>query len=101
MDSQMITTLLFLAVMFGVFYLFLFRPERRRRQQHRDLVESLKRGDKVVTAGGICGIIKKVDKERVWLEVEDGMTLKLVKDSIAERDSRSESSAYEAKEPAS
>ena len=99
MDSQLVTTLIFLLVMFGVFYLFLIRPERRRRQQHRDLIDSLKRGDKVVTAGGICGIIKKVDKERIWLEVEDGMTLKLVKDSIAERDSRQESAKSDKPEP--
>jgi len=100
MDSQLVTTLVFLLVMFGVFYLFLIRPERRRRQQHRDLVDSLKRGDKVVTIGGICGVIKKVDKERIWLEVADGMTLKLVKDSIAERDSSAEAKP-EAKEPGS
>jgi len=97
---ELATTLVFLLVMFGVFYLFLIRPERRRRQQHRDLVDSLQRGDKVVTVGGICGVIKKVEQDRIWLEVADGMTVKLVKDSIAERDSMADATS-QAKEPGS
>ncbi len=97
---ELATTLVFLLVMFGVFYLFLIRPERRRRQQHRELVDSLKRGDKIVTVGGICGVIKKVEQDRIWLEVADGMTVKLVKDSVAERDSMADSTS-EAKELAS
>lgn len=97
---ELATTLVFLLVMFGVFYLFLIRPERRRRQQHRELVDSLKRGDKVVTVGGICGVIKKVEQDRISLEVADGMTVKVVKDSIAEHDSMADSTS-EAKEPAS
>ncbi len=87
--SQLISTLLLL-FFFGVFfYFFLIRPERRRRQQHKELIDSLKRGDKVVTIGGIVGTIKKVDKEHVWLEVEDGVTLKLVKESVAEKERKS------------
>jgi preprotein translocase subunit YajC len=85
-SSGLISTLLFLALFGAVFYFFLIRPERRRRQQHRALIESLKRGDKVVTIGGIVGIIKKVDKDHIWVEVEDGVTLKLVKDSVAEKE---------------
>lgn len=86
MPVDAVSTLFLLLLMFGIFYFLLIRPERRRRREHRELMEDLKRGDKVVTVGGIFGIIKKVDKDRVWLEVEDGMTLKLRKDSIAERE---------------
>lgn len=86
MPADLVTTLVFLVLMFGVFYMLLIRPERRRRREHRELIQDLKRGDKVVTIGGICGTIKKVDKDRIWLEVEDGMALKIVKDSIAERE---------------
>lgn len=87
--TDIFTTLIFLALMVGVFYFLLIRPERRRRQQHQELVESLKRGDKVITMGGICGVIKKVDKDRVWLEVEDSVTLKLVRDSVIEKEKAS------------
>ncbi|OGF53994.1 MAG: preprotein translocase subunit YajC [Candidatus Fraserbacteria bacterium RBG_16_55_9] len=72
--------------MVAVFYFLLIRPERKRRQQHQELTESLKRGDKVITMGGICGVIKKVDKDRVWVEVEENVTLKLIRDSIVEKE---------------
>lgn len=85
-SSGLISTLLFLVLFGAVFYFFLIRPERRRRQQHKELIDSLKRGDKVITIGGIVGTIKKVDKEHIWLEVEDGVILKLVKDSVAEKE---------------
>lgn len=82
-----VTTVLFLAVFIGIFYFLLIRPQRRRQQQHRELVDSLKRGDEVVTSGGICGKVKKVNKDSnyLMLEVEDGVTLRVLKDSIMER----------------
>ncbi len=88
-SSGLISTLLFLVLFGAVFYFFLIRPERRRRQQHRELIESLKRSDKVVTIGGIVGVIKKVDKDHIWVEVEDSVTLKLIRDSIAEKEKAS------------
>ncbi len=84
--ADLLSLVLMMVLFFGIFYFFLIRPERRRRRQHQELLASLKRGDKVITIGGICGTIKKVDKDRVWLEVEDGVTLKLVKDSIVEKE---------------
>jgi preprotein translocase subunit YajC len=83
---ELVQLLVFLVLMGAIFYFLLIRPERRRRQQHQELIESLKRGDRVITMGGICGVIKKVDKDRVWLEVEDGVTIKLLKDSVVERE---------------
>ncbi|MBI1730602.1 preprotein translocase subunit YajC [Candidatus Acetothermia bacterium] len=90
MDPQLISTLLLLLLMFVVFYFFLIRPERRRRQQHQELVDALARGDKVITLGGMCGVVKKVEKDRIWVEVQEGVVLKMVKESIADRDSATE-----------
>jgi len=70
--ADLLSLVLMMVLFFGIFYFFLIRPERRRRRQHQELLASLKRGDKV--------------KDRVWLEVEDGVTLKLVKDSIVEKE---------------
>ncbi len=74
-----------LVLLMVVFYFMLIRPQRKRQQQHQDLVRSLKRGDNVVSAGGICGVIKKVDKDTVVIETEGGTTLKMQKQSIVER----------------
>lgn len=82
---ELISSLLFLLFFIAIFYFMLIRPQRRRQQEHKALIESLKRGDEVVTAGGIFGKIKKVDGDKILLEVEEGITLKILKDSIMER----------------
>ena len=87
MDGQFFSTIFLVVLMFGLLYLFLYRPEKKRRQQHQEMVGALSRGDKVITMGGICGVIKKVDNDRISVEVADGVVLKMVKDSIADRDS--------------
>lgn len=86
-------TLLLLFMMFAVFYFFIIRPEKKRRTEHSNLIGSLARGDKVITLGGICGVVKRVEKDRVWVEVHQGVVLKMVKDSIADIDSPSEREA--------
>lgn len=83
--EQLIPSLLFLLIFVAIFYFMLIRPQRRRQQEHKALIESLKRGDEVIAAGGICGKIKKVDEDKIWLEVEEGVTLRILKDSIMER----------------
>ncbi len=78
-------SLVILVVFFAFFYFLIIRPQKKRQQQHQDLIRSLKRGDDVVTIGGICGVIRKVDKDTVVLETEGGTALKLQKNAIAER----------------
>ncbi len=80
-------TIIIFVLMFAITYFLIIRPERRRRMQHQELVDSLARGDKVITLGGICGVIKRVEKDRIWVEVQEGVVLKMVKESIAEKDS--------------
>lgn len=75
-------------VVFGaVTYFMVIRPQRRRQQEHQALMESLKRGDEVITTGGIYGKIKKVEKDHIVLEVdEEGRTLKIMRDSVIEKE---------------
>ncbi len=77
--------LAFPILMIGIIYFLMIRPQRKRQREHQELIYSVKRGDKIVTAGGIHGLVKKVDKETVLIEVEDGTTLKMQKNSIAEK----------------
>jgi preprotein translocase subunit YajC len=74
--------LIFLVLTFGVFYFLLVRPQRKRQNEHRMLIEGLKKGDKVITDGGIYGEIDSIGEQEVILRVEDGGILKLLKTSI-------------------
>jgi len=80
------TQLVILLLVFGaIFYFMLIRPQRRRQQQMNQLVGSLKRGDKVITAGGIYGEIESVGDTSVVLILEDGAKLRMAKSSIVRK----------------
>lgn len=66
------TSLIFLALMVGVFYFLIIRPQRRRTQKQREMAESLQIGDEVRTIGGIHGVIVSMDEESVVIKIEDG-----------------------------
>ena len=66
-------------------YAVLILPQQRRNKEHRALLSSLEEGDEVVTNAGVYGFIAAVDGEVVWLEVADGVELKVSKASVASK----------------
>ncbi len=77
------TIIIFLVLIFGVFYFIFIRPQRRRQKEHQEMVQELRRGDRVVTAGGIYGIIESVSDDNVVIKVESGTTIRVAKGSVA------------------
>ena len=77
------TIIIFLVLIFGVIYFLMIRPQRKRQQQHQQLVQELKRGDRVITAGGIYGEIESVSEDTVVIKVESGVTMRVAKGSVA------------------
>jgi preprotein translocase subunit YajC len=69
--------------MFAIFYLLLIRPQQKKAKEHKVLLESLKKGDQVITAGGIHGKITAVDENVVTLEIATGVNIKINKGYIA------------------
>ncbi len=79
-------TSLLLLVLIGVFFYFLLiRPQQRRARQQRALIDSLDVGDEVMTIGGLYGTIRRLDEDRVTLEVAPGVDLQYSKSAIARR----------------
>jgi preprotein translocase subunit YajC len=78
-----ISSLIPLIFMFAVFYFLLIRPQQRKAKEHRTMVEALKKGDMVVTAGGIHGKVSAVEETVVSLEVATGVVIKVNKGHIA------------------
>jgi len=77
------TIIIFLVLIFAVFYFLLIRPQRKRQKQQQQLMEELKRGDKVITAGGIYGVVESVSEDSLIIKVESGTTLRVAKSSVA------------------
>jgi preprotein translocase subunit YajC len=72
-----------IAVMLVVFYVILIRPQRRRAQEHEQMVQKLTRGDEVVTIGGIHGTIHRLGDDTVELEVDEGVKMTFSRSAIA------------------
>lgn len=72
-----------LILMFVVMYFFLIRPQQKKAKEHRATVASLKRGDRVITNGGIYGQITHVADDHLMVEIADGVKIKIVRDAVA------------------
>jgi preprotein translocase subunit YajC len=72
-----------LVFMFAIFYFLLIRPQQKKAKEHKALLEALKKGDNVITAGGVHGKVNSVDDSIVTLEIAPGVNIKITKSYIA------------------
>lgn len=72
-----------IVLVFGIFYFLLIAPMRKKQKAVQAMVENLKRGDKVITNGGIYGEVSAVEGNIVYLKVADSVKLKVAKSAIA------------------
>ena len=69
-----------LILIFVIFYFFLIRPQQKKVKEHKIMVENLKRGDKVITVGGIVGTIDRIiDAEKLEVEIADNVKVEIIK----------------------
>ncbi len=78
-------SLVFLVLLFVLFWFMLIRPQKRRVEQHRRLVESLGNGDEVVTIGGIFGTVESLGAEDLVLQIAPGTSVRMLKSAIARK----------------
>jgi len=86
-------SLLPLVLIFVVFYFLLIRPQQKKQKAHREMLGELRRGDRIVTAGGVIGTITRVNSEtEITVEIAEGVRVKvlrgLVSDVIAKTEAR-------------
>jgi preprotein translocase subunit YajC len=83
--TDMLTSLLPLVLIFVVFYFLLIRPQQKKMKDHKAMIEAVRRGDIVTTAGGIIGKVLKVqDDGIVQVEIAEGVKVKVLKGTIGE-----------------
>ena len=74
-----------LILIFGIFYILLIRPQQKKVKQHRDMLNNLRRGDKIITSGGIIGTINKVfDNRELSVQISDNVEIKIAPGMIAD-----------------
>lgn len=72
-----ITAFLPLILMFAIFYFLLIRPQQKKAKQHKEMLASLRKGDRVLTAGGIHGVITEVDGDDISVEIAPNLVVKM------------------------
>src|SRR5262249_55667462 len=74
-----------MVLVFGIMYYFLIRPQQKKLKDHADMVSALKRGDTVVTGGGIVGkVIKLVGDNELQVEIAEGVRIRVIRATITE-----------------
>ncbi len=82
------TIIIFLVLIFGVMYFLMIRPQRKRQKEHEHLIEELRRGDRVVTAGGIHGVVESISEDSVVMKIESGATMRVTRSSVVSKRER-------------
>jgi preprotein translocase subunit YajC len=85
---ESIAPILFLVLIFAAMYFFMIKPQRKRQKEQQELVQELRRGDKVVTSGGIYGQIENLSQDTVVLRVESGATMRVARTSVIGKQTR-------------
>jgi preprotein translocase subunit YajC len=82
-DQNPILTFLPLVLIFVVFYFFMIRPQQKRESERKKMIEAVKKGERVVTIGGIHGTVAQVDEASVLIEIDKGSSTKIRIDKSA------------------
>jgi preprotein translocase subunit YajC len=84
-SSGMLTSFFPLIAIIVIMYFLILRPQQRRAKQHQDMVKALRRGDSVVTSGGLVGkVVKVVDDEQIEVEIADGVRVRQMRAMVSE-----------------
>ena len=83
MSGQGIAQFIPLILIFIIFYFFLIRPQQKRVKEHKSMVETLKRGDEIITSGGIIGIVERVmEDDRIEVLIGENTKVKIIRSTI-------------------
>ncbi len=82
MSPEMLGTWGPIVVMIAIFYFLLYRPQKKQQSRRRAMLDSLKKGDQVITIGGIYGTIEEIGDKSLKLKIADGVVIEVVRSSV-------------------
>jgi len=84
-QSNILASLFPLLVLFAIFYFLVIRPQQKQAKQHKEMVASLKKGDKIVTTGGLIAEVVKPEEDFIKVKLNDDTIVKIVPDYVARK----------------
>jgi preprotein translocase subunit YajC len=82
-NQNMLVQLIPFVVIFGIFYLLIIMPARKKQKQHQNMINSLKGGERIITAGGVYGTVTRVMDDRFVIQVDGNTKIEITKGSIS------------------
>ena len=77
------SSIIMMVVIFAIFYFILIRPQQKKMKEHKKLVDDLKKGDEIVTSGGIYGTVEGLTPETLTVKIAEGTKVKITRSSVA------------------
>lgn len=81
-EGGLFSTLIMFGLIIGIFYFLILRPQQKRQKERQKLLESVKKGDKVVTASGLHGTVAGLDEKTVLIQVADNVKMKFDRSAV-------------------
>jgi preprotein translocase subunit YajC len=76
------SSLIMMVAIFAIFYFILIRPQQKKMKEHKKMVEELKKGDRVITSGGIYGTVENTTPETLTIKIAEGVKVKITRSSV-------------------
>ncbi len=84
-QGSLLTSMLPLVVLFAIFYFLIIRPQQKQAKDHKAMIDGLKKGDKIITSGGLMADVVKAEEEYVKAKLNDDTVVKVSKEFIAKK----------------
>jgi preprotein translocase subunit YajC len=81
-EGGLMSTLIMFALIIGIFYFLILRPQQKRQKEREKLLESVKKGDKVITTGGLHGTVAGLDEKTLLIQVADTVKMKFERSAV-------------------
>ena len=83
-QPSMLASFIPLILIFLIFYFLLIRPQQKKQKEHKVLLDSIQRGDEILSSGGILGKVTKVDNDKLTVEIAKGVNVTVIRSTVAD-----------------
>ena len=83
-QPSMLASFIPLILIFLIFYFLLIRPQQKKQKEHKVLLDSIQRGDEILSSGGIIGKVIKVDNDKLTVEISKGVNVTIIRSTVAD-----------------
>ena len=96
-EGSLFSTLIMFALIIGIFYFLILRPQQKRQKERQKMLEAVKKGDRIVTAGGLHGTVAGIDEKTLLVQIADNVKVKVDRTAVASIIREGEPTAIEPK----